>query len=384
MKALVETVISGVFKIVGLFNDSKLVYFESFHGKQFSDNPKAIYQFMKNNYPEYRFVWGVTKGYEKPFLEEGVSYVSRFSLKWFFIMPRATAWVMNTRTPLWLTKSRKTTYIQTWHGTPLKKIGADITDVKIPGYTTESYRESFKNESKRWDYLVSPNAYCTPIFRQAFLYDGPILEVGYPRNDVLVTECTNTDRIARIKERVNVPLDKKVILYAPTWRETEKTTNHRYEFTIDFPYEELSQAYGEDMVLLVRMHYLVAQAFDFEVYGGQVINVSDYPDMSDLLLISDVLITDYSSCLFDYSLTGRPMIFYIPDKEEYDKELRGFYIPLDQIPSGKIVSTKSELLLAVSECMTQYDSIRPSDDNRFTSFETGTAAKQISEALLQR
>lgn len=186
MKALVEKFIGIIFKGIGLFHSSKTIYFESFHGTQFSDNPKAIYEWMKQEYPEYHLVWGVNKGQEKPFRDEKVSYVLRFSIKWFLTMPRAAVWVINTRTPLWLTKNKKTTYLQTWHGTPLKKIGQDIEIVNIPGYTKESYDNSFSEESKRWDYLVSPNPYSTEIFKRAFAYQGPVLETGYPRNDLLV------------------------------------------------------------------------------------------------------------------------------------------------------------------------------------------------------
>ena len=170
MKALVEKFIGIIFKGIGLFHSSKTIYFESFHGTQFSDNPKAIYEWMKQEYPEYHLVWGVNKGQEKPFRDEKVSYVLRFSIKWFLTMPRAAVWVINTRTPLWLTKNKKTTYLQTWHGTPLKKIGQDIETVNIPGYTKESYDNSFSEESKRWDYLVSPNPYSTEIFKRAFAY----------------------------------------------------------------------------------------------------------------------------------------------------------------------------------------------------------------------
>ena len=143
MKKLVKGLVKQVFKGIGLFHSDKIIYFESFHGNQYSDNPRAIYEWMKEHQPEYELVWGVNKGKEQPFHEASVPFVHRFSIQWFLKMPRAKAWIINTRTPLWLAKSSQTKYVQTWHGTPFKKIGRDIPQVNIPGYPKESYDTSF-------------------------------------------------------------------------------------------------------------------------------------------------------------------------------------------------------------------------------------------------
>lgn len=386
MRKLVEQLICFTFKIVGHFQKKKLVYFESFHGKQYSDNPRAIYQFMKKHYPDYTLIWGVSKGYEAMFEALRIPFVTRFSIKWFFIMPRAAFWVINTRTPLWLAKNKKTVYLQTWHGTPLKKIGCDIPDVKIPGYTKESYLEEFTKEAKRWDLLLSPNAYSSEIFRQAFRYNGIIKEYGYPRNDQLVNALENQKKCNLLKEKIGVSLDKKIVLYAPTWRETEQWVNGHYEFTQPFPFEKLIEVFGEEVVFLVRMHYLVAQQFDFSSNADQMIDVSDYLDMSDLLLVSDLLITDYSSCMFDYVLTDRPIIYYLPDQEDYQNELRGFYFDLEQELPGPIVVTPVELIEQLKQWQVEPNRLKSSQyqtfKQKFTSCETGEAAKKISTDML--
>lgn len=383
MRQLMEIISRTIFWLVGRTHDEKLIYFESFHGKQYSDNPKALYVYLKEYYPEYTLVWGVTKGHEKPFLDEKVSYVSRFSFKWFLTMPRAKMWVINTRTPSWLPKSPKTTYLQTWHGTPLKTIGIDIPDVKIPGYTKESYTKEFREESKRWDYLVSPSDYATGIFKQAFAYKGEVLSSGYPRNDALLHQDALKNKA--LKEELGIDPDKKVILYAPTWRETEQRVNGQYQFTTTFPFNEISEQFQEDMVLLVRMHYLVAESLGNRL-SSKVINVSTGYDMTDILSISDTLITDYSSSMFDYVLTDKPVIFYIPDKREYETELRGFYFPLGEHLPGPMVTNPRDLLTTLARFNRHPDRIKTNNyeafKNRFTQYDTGKAAQQVIDQVL--
>mgnify|MGYP002738410647 CR=1 FL=1 len=387
MKALVEKTISLLFKAIGQFNKQNLIYLESFHGTQYSDNPKAIYEWLKKEYPEYTLVWGVTKGSEKPFREEKVSYVLRFSFKWFLTMPRARFWITNTRQPLWLHKSKKTTYLQTWHGTPLKKLGRDIEEVNIPGYSKESYGESFSKESARWDYLVSPSQYATEIFRSAFGYQGPVLETGYPRNDCLTQISGNAEKVTTLKKKIGLPTDKQLVLYAPTWREKEQRVNGKYQFSTPFPFDEVVENLGEEAILLVRMHYLVAQAFDFDRYADKVINVSTGYDMAELLAVSDLLITDYSSSMFDYAITGNPMIFYIPDQKEYDEEMRGFYFPMENHLPGEMASDKDSLIQTLITWKKDKELIKTPQyatfKETFTTLETGQAAKQVTQALLQ-
>ena len=385
MKSIIEKIIQLTFKMVGLFHSERIVYFESFHGSQYSDNPKAIYEWMVEHNPDYKLVWGVNRGSEKPFRDEKVSYVLRFSLKWFLTMPRAKAWVINTRTPLWLHKNKRTTYLQTWHGTPLKQIGRDIETVSIPGYTKESYDKSFSLEARRWDYLISPNAYSTEIFQRAFDYHGEVIESGYPRNDILVSKKENDK--AALKKKLNLPTEEKLILYAPTWREKETKTNGKYTFSIDFPFEELLKEMEESAYLLVRMHYLVAQSFDFEKYQGRIINVSEDYDMAELLAVSDLLITDYSSCMFDFVITNRPVIYFIPDKEAYNEDMRGFYFPMATQMPGELATTQAELVQLLKKWQEDNEAVKTDYYNqfklKFTELEIGQAAKQVTLKVLK-
>lgn len=386
MKKIIEKIIQQLFKGIGFFHSDKIIYFESFHGNQYSDNPKAIYEWMTENHPEYNYIWGVSKGHEESFLKEKVPYVVRFSIKWFLTMPRARAWVINTRTPLWLTKNKKTMYIQTWHGTPLKKIGQDIPNVNIPGYTKASYDAEFSAESKRWDYLVSPNSYSSEIFKHAFDYKGPVLEVGYPRNDLLVRASHSSDAKLAIMAKLNISNVKRVILYAPTWRETAERKNGNYTFDTAFPFDEISQTLSENTILLVRMHYLVAQQFDFSAYEEQMKDVSVGFDMSELLAISDLLITDYSSCLFDFAITNKPMLFYIPDQEEYEKEMRGFYFPMENEMPGELVKNQKSLIEKLEKWQEKPETLKTTNyvsfKRTFTELEKNQAAQKVGERII--
>lgn len=172
-----------LFNLVGLLPIKRnLIIFESFLGKQYSDNPRAIYEYIRVHHPEYELLWSVDKRFSKRFQEANIPFVNRFSVKWLFIIPRAHYWVINSRMPYWIRKPKHTIYLQTWHGTPLKKLAADIEEIHMPGTTTKKYKESFYKEANNWDYLISPNSYSTDIFERAFQYD----RVKYWRPAILV------------------------------------------------------------------------------------------------------------------------------------------------------------------------------------------------------
>lgn len=363
-----------------------LVYFESFHGKQYSDNPRAIYEGLKQAYPEVEVVWGVKKGYEAPFDKYQVPYVYRFTKEWYQSVGRASVWVTNTRTKTWIEKHPKTCYIETWHGTPLKRLGLDIQSVNIGNETTEGYHQSVKEETALWDYLISPSRYATEIFSQAFnIPQEKILEVGYPRNDQLF--LTNQREQARIKRKLGINENQSIILYAPTWRDNLLKENNTYGFTFPFDIDSVLNVLPKDAILLIRMHYLVKEAFDFSKYNGRVIDVSDYEEMGELLQISDLLITDYSSVFFDFSLLHRPMIFYMFDRKDYQEALRGTYFDVDTTLPAPIVETQEALLeqlFAYSQGKSILDEEKwQAFHKKFNQFEKGSATEQVINVIME-
>lgn len=383
--ALVLKLFRIIFVLLGgLPKKENLVIFESFHAKQYSDSPRAIYEYMKEHYPDFQLVWSVDKQAIPLFERFGVPYIRRFSLRWFLEFPRAKYWVNNVRLPNWMPKPDETVYIQTWHGTPLKKLGTDIEEIHMPGTDTDSYKQNFVLEAGKWDYLVSPNAYSTEIFTRAFEYGGKVIESGYPRNDVLSNYSDTL--LSSIKKDLGIPEEKKVMLYAPTWRDNEFYQKGKYRFEFQFDLERWKREFGDEWVLLSRMHYLVAENFDFTAHEGIVYDVSTYPDIRDLYLVSDLLITDYSSVFFDYAVLNRPIVFFMYDLENYRDQLRGFYIDIENDAPGPIVQTEADLFAAIHELKDtdirshpQFNAFR----NKFSSLEDGHAAQRVVEAFLE-
>ncbi|TWT28442.1 CDP-glycerol glycerophosphotransferase family protein [Planomicrobium sp. CPCC 101110] len=362
----------------------RLVMFESFHAKQYSDNPRAIYEYMKEYYPDYRLLWSIDKQAEPLFKSFGIPYVKRFTLRWFLTFPRAKYWVNNVRLPAWMPKPLETIFVQTWHGTPLKKLGIDIEEIHMPGTKTSTYKKNFVIESSKWNYLVSPNAYSTEIFRRAFHFKGKVIESGYPRNDLLANP--SAANIKLIKKKLGIPDKKKIMLYAPTWRDNEFYQKGKYKFHFQFNLDNWKREFGEEWVLLSRMHYLVAENFNFTAHAGTVYDVSAYPDIRDLYLVSDMMITDYSSVFFDYAILDRPIVFFMYDLEKYRNELRGFYINIEEDAPGPIVQTEEELFRAMRELMHTNVQLNPkfvSFKNKFASLEDGNASERVVKSFLE-
>ncbi|MGE7882717.1 CDP-glycerol glycerophosphotransferase family protein [Bacillus sp. NPDC094077] len=361
-----------------------LVVFESFSGKQYSCNPRAIYEHMKQQNLGLYMVWSVNKSYTAHFEEANIPYIKRFSLRWFVLMARAQYWVTNSRMPLWLPKPRHTIYVQTWHGTPLKKLAMDMKEVYMPGTTTEKYKKNFQREVQNWDYLLSPNAYSTKIFQRAFQFEKHVVETGYPRNDFLYVN-NNGKKVEELKKKNSLPMDKKVILYAPTWRDDQFYTKGRYKLDLQLDLRLLKQNLSSDYIILLRMHYLVAEQFDLEEHAGFVYDFSHHVDINELYILTDILITDYSSVFFDYANLKRPVIFYTYDIDLYRDKIRGFYFDLEKEAPGPVVSTTESVLEEImkfgrnglGEFEKKYDTFY---DN-YCYLEDGLASKRVVEKV---
>ncbi|MCG1009944.1 CDP-glycerol glycerophosphotransferase family protein [Salinicoccus sp. ID82-1] len=375
-----------LFRLLGnsFHKDYRLIMFESFLGKQYSDSPRAIYEYMSIQYPEYRLMWSVDRKHARIFRKYGIPYVSRFTPSWMIYMNKATLWVTNSRLPLWIPKPEGTTYLQTWHGTPLKRLGTDIDTVHMPGTDTERYKRNFTTEASKWDYLISPNRYSTDIFRRAFQFDKEMLETGYPRNDHLFT---NNDEAARenIRKKLGLPADKKVILYAPTWRDDSYHERGKYKFDLQFDTEKMCRELSDDYIIILRLHYLIAENLDLTGYEGFLYDLSQYEDIRDLYVISDMLITDYSSVFFDYANLERPMIFYTYDIDNYRDKLRGFYFDFEQEAPGPLVKTTDALIHAVYEGESgrfneKYNTA--AFRARFCALEDGNATKRVCDEIV--
>ena len=388
MKFLKSIALRGykiVFKIAGVVLPKKKnrIIFESFLGKQYSDNPRALYEYITDNYEDkYDLIWSVDRRHVKLFQEKGLPYYRRFSIKWLLAMNTAGVWISNSRLPLWIPKPKKTTYLQTWHGTPLKRLALDMDEVHMPGTNTERYKKNFTTESSKWDYLVSPNHYSTEIFERAFDFKQTMLETGYPRNDYLVN-FNDKDYIHKLKVDLGIPRNKKIMLYAPTWRDNEFYGRGRYKFDIQLDLDKMKETLGDEYIILLRMHYLIAENINVEKYDGFVIDFSSYEDIRDLYLVSDILLTDYSSVFFDYAILNRPMYFFTYDLESYRDTLRGFYFDFEKDAPGPLLFNTSEVIDAITSEEDEYYMKRQSFRNTYTSLEDGLASERVIKRVLK-
>lgn len=364
--------------------DDKTIVFESFGGKNYSDSPKYIYEYMQQHYPQLNYIWVCTRP-EQTVIPGNAIKVQKGSRAYYQAYAKAKYWVSNARLPLYLNKKENQVYIQTWHGTPLKRLANDMKVVRMPGTTTANYKKNFYSEASRWDYLVSPNRYSTNIFKTAFWMDeARIWEIGYPRNDVLVTRQNDTDYLNQIKRDLNLPEDKKVIMYAPTWRDDEFVKKGQYLFDLKINLANLQKQIGDDYVILLRMHYLITNALDLNGYEDFAIDVSNYNDISELYLISDALITDYSSVMFDYGILKRPQFFFAYDIEKYDKGLRGFYMDYMNDLPGEIITDEFKLaeeLKHIDKHKERYKDKIEKFYQDFCSLEKGHASQFIGDHI---
>ena len=298
-------------------------------------------------------------------------------------MARAQYWIFNTRQPLSLKKRRETIYLQTWHGTPLKRLGLDMDEVHMPGTNTEQYKKNFSAQAKEWNYLLSPNLYSSDIFKRAFDFRGLLLETGYPRNDLLYAP-DRQQQAKQIKQSLRLPPGKKVILYAPTWRDDEFVKKGQYRFHLKLDLKQMQSRLGDDYIVLLRMHYLIAEHLDLAAFDGFAYDVSAYGDIAELYLISDLLITDYSSVFFDYAHLNRPMVFFTYDLEKYASVLRGFYFDFEAVVPGPLLKESDQVIDYIEDIATQskqYEDKYVAFQERFCSLDDGKASQRVVDGL---
>lgn len=359
------------------------IVFESFFGKQYNDNPKYIYEYMVKTFGNsYRYIWILNDAGKSK--SGDTRYASYNSLKHVYYASRSKYHVYNVRQPGWFVKKPGMVFLETWHGTPLKKLVFDMEDVHSAG---RMHKETFYRDSRKWDYLISDNRFSTDIFEHAFdMERDKIVETGYPRNDILYSDKA-TELAEKIKNKLGLPAGKKIILYAPTWRDNEYYESGKYKFEDALDYSLLQNNLSEDWIILLRTHYYIAGRIDLSAYEGFVYNVSDYPDISELYLISDVCMTDYSSVFFDYANLKRPILFYVYDIENYQSELRGMYLDMKTELPGPLLYTSGEVLEAInnlSGIMEEYRDKYESFYNRFCNISDGNASKRAAQLLTGR
>lgn len=371
-----------------------LIVFESFQGKKFADSPKAIYEEVVRDpaYAGYRFVWIFTDTERRSYLLEQskrLTLVKYGSKKYYEVLARAKYRVSNSLNPISVPVRSGQIYLQTWHGTPLKCLGLDM---KQGEDSVESNRKKiwkqFRKEGKQISYLVSQSAYASEKLSSAFGFTEEerrekILEVGYPRNDSLFTFTEKN--VEHLRAFYGVPEGKKVILYAPTCRENGYRYGQGYANEIMLDVDRLQKRFGDKACLMIRTHHMAQVDFDFGAYKGFVIKVTGAEDMNRLFAITDILVTDYSSVMFDFANLCRPMIFYMYDEEQYRRDYHEFYFEPEELP-GPVVKCQDLLEDALEKALSEpfvaeerYEEFR----KRFVPLDDANAAKRVVEAVFE-
>ena len=333
----------------------------SFQGQKYADSPRAIFEEMVHDprFAHWTFIWALGVAGRTEFdtefaAHDRVEVVAYNSPQFFAALARARFWVSNSHVIDGVTPTPSTVYLQTWHGSPLKRLGADIsvTGSKMPR-KARNQGAWYRLQASKWTFLTSQSPHFTEKISSAFrigeLRNPPvILDTGLPRNSNLFADPSAIGaKGTKLRRTLGLPAGKKVALYAPTFRDNQYSSAVGYTYDIGLDLARLRNQIGDDWVVLFRAHYFVANSVNFSDFHGFVIDVSARDDINDLFAVADVLVTDYSSSMVDFTHTGKPILIYAYDLDEYGNELRGFYVPVSEFP-GPVFSEQDELASALT------------------------------------
>jgi CDP-glycerol glycerophosphotransferase len=349
------------------------IVYHSFQGR-YSDSPRAVYEALLARGDDVEHVWLASTAHAHGF-PESTTTVPFGSPECVAALESADVVVSNTHIDLEWDKRPDTFYLQTWHGTPLKTVHNDV------GFALDGVLARLDRDIARWDALLAQNAVSTPNFRHAFGWTGPVHETGYPRNDVLSAPDRDEHR-ARVRAELGIADGVTAVLYTPTWRDDDVLLSEGPDFTLHLDLERFAERLGDDHVLLLRMHYMVSDALGTVDVPG-VVDLSFYPDINELYLAADVMVTDYSSTQFDFAITGRPIVYFAYDLDHY-VDMRGLYFDYRQLCPGPLVTTSEGVLDAVSDLdalAARYAQSLTEFRRTFCSLDDGHATERVLDLI---
>ena len=363
--------------------DNHLILFEANLGKNYTGNPKYLYEYMISHpeYSKFKYVWAYPDSEKCPIPGDPV-VVERGSAEYFRYLAKAKYRINNIRFPL-PNKRDGSVYLNTWHGTPLKKLGFDI---ECDGPEKQAFGSLYK-ESLTWDYMTVDNDYGEEKLVGAFHFTGTVIKKGYPINDIFYDEERKKRVCERIEKDYPVIKDKKVILYAPTWRDLKGDYVRGYEFSLPFNIQNLYEAFGDEYVIIVKLHHLIADNLVIdEKYKDFLINASNEEDVMELLCKTDILITDYSSVFYDFASAHKPILFYMYDLEEYLNETRGTYISVYDLPGPIIKEEKGliESIQSIRDGRYGYTDQLESFCREFAKYCKGTSSRDVLDIVIDK
>ncbi|MFJ3595925.1 CDP-glycerol glycerophosphotransferase family protein [Streptomyces sp. NPDC090126] len=353
------------------------------------DSPRAVHAELvrRGTDAEHLWVTGTTPG-RTTHVPPGARAVPVHSAAWYEALARSRRIVTDDHLPAWFERRAGQTVVQTWHGTPLGRFGSGLADSL---YADHQHLATLPQRSAQWSVLISPSRFATPVLRRSLSYGGEVLEAGSPANDLLFPP--ERDKVAEeVRRGLGIPAEHRVVLYAPTYRDhlahppaaasADRTAPGPYRWDPALDPHALVRALGPGHTLLVRRHPRVTGSVPA---GPGVLDVSHHPGAAGLLLIADVLVTDYAGLMFDFALTGRPMLFHTYDLEHYRDTVRGFCLDFETRAPGPLLVTTDEVAQALRDTDTSvarhadaYESFR----RDYCDLDDGGAAARVADRLL--
>ena len=365
--------------------DDKTIFFEVYDGRNYTCSPKAIYEKMltMKKFKDFKFIWAFNDPSKHDVMKDKRIVIVKTNTKDYYkYISSSKYWIVNSIMDECITKKKGQVYVQCWHGTPLKRLRYDIEVNGAVLNTIEEIRKRNDRDASKFDYFISPSKYCTEKFTSAFNLialgkKDIIIEEGYPRNDSLFNR--NKKDVDKIKDKLGIPKDKKIICYLPTFRDNQHTSGVGYTYNLAIDFDSLKKRFGKDYVILFKPHYFIANKIDLSKYKNFVYNVANYDEINDIYLASDLLITDYSSVFFDYANLNRPVMFYMYDFDDYKNNLRDFYISLDELP-GPIAKTQKELedyIVNIDKSISKYKKTYDKFNDKYNYLDDGNASERV-------
>lgn len=355
------------------------VYLQAYGGLSATDSQLAIHHELSSRHPELTLHWGVIDS--SSWVPPGGVPLLINSREWYRVLSTAKYLATNLDLPRWFRKRPGQHVLQTFHGYPSKAMGIGMWRAK--NFTPLRIQAELARTSGTWDLILTPDPAMDRYYRDEYAYDGPIHSHGYPRDDALVSADA-----ARIREetraRLGIRPDQVAVLYAPTWRDDMAGGWRRANLVSHLDIEAARSALGDDYVFLLRGHRFHVRASGRSAEGGRAVDVTDYPEVNDLILAADVAVLDYSSLRFDFSLTGNPMVFLVPDLADYAGGVRGFLYDFAASAPGPLLDTTAEVI----EALRDLDALRERHaadyaafQARFNRFMDGTSTQRVVTAF---
>ena len=374
----------GAWMIVALFYAMRVfpvrknkVIATAFSGIRYGDNQKPILEALHEMCPETDFVWVKMSGYEYE-LPEWIRCIRSRNLRWIYEYATAKIWIDNCLIPDYFRKRKSQLYIETWHGgLGIKKVFADVQESKA-----HKYKMFYKKSSSMADAFISNSDHLSAIYRHAVCYNGPVWKCGYPMNDILFTESPQI--VEKVKRTLNIPATNKILLYAPTHRD-KFVKEGRVDDSIFFSdfdglRQSLNRKFGGEWTILLRWHQSQMKMLRGTILPSDVVNATSYPEMQELIMAADVMVSDYSSCIFDAAMRRIPCFIYASDYEDY-KKYRGVYYEMEELPfpyaRDNEEMERNIMAFDSDEYLRKWDAFT----ERMGLHETGHAAKDIAQKM---